>query len=243
MKKHVLSALLLVCASLFARAQNPVAEPADSRATLEWVQTQAQKIESFLHGAILQKDYPTLLLRFSQAAERFSAVTYAGLYCHEARAAAELGRRRCMIINDDFAADMNALIMRAVEARGFAQRMRAAAEACMVENLALNAPEGFALADIFRQDVALARQNLDLALAKRDYHHLTLELEQVINVMREVEVLAASLDDCEALAKAAQSAHQACLDAILTDDWKKTEDFMRQARAHVDTVEKMEGCR
>lgn len=243
MKKCILIALLSVGARFVAFAQAPAPEPADSRATLEWVQKQAQKIESLLHAAILQKDYPTLLLRLTQAAERFSAVTYAGLYCHEARAAAERGRRRCMIVSDDYSTDMNALIMRAVEARGFAQRMSTAAEVCMVENIALRSPEGFALSEIFEQDASLSRQVLDQSLVKRDYRHLTLKLEQAINIMREVQVLAESLDDCAAVAQAAQAAHEACLNAILADNWAQTEAFVSKARALTAEIEKMENCR
>ena len=102
----------------------------DNSETLEWVLKTANLLEKRLNDAVADADVAGLLIKLMESYEDFEAVALIGLYCHEARTAAELGRNHCnWLTTYSRDKDLNSLILRAQDGRVQAARMSTAAAA------------------------------------------------------------------------------------------------------------------
>jgi hypothetical protein len=207
-------ALLVLTLSVSVQAQ-----VCDSRETLLWVQREATRIQSMLNDVSISGDLAELLLKMLQCQQDFELVALAGLYCHDARRAAEMGRLYCNPLNDRLPKDLNAVIMRAASARTMAQQMYSAAAACLLINERLPAGERYQITDLLTWEVNTIKEDLKSGLASNDVHQLALKLEHAIRILGDAVALSATLDDCTMVQQAALSAADFCTAALVSSEW------------------------
>lgn len=126
MKTLVLT--ILIAANLHCSL---AAQKGDSPEILEWAMTEARAIDSVLDHTIRGGDQATLLLRMLDTYFSFDLVVHAGLYCTEARIAAEAGRSQTDLVNYFREKDMNSMLLRATLARESASRLLEACRVCL----------------------------------------------------------------------------------------------------------------
>ncbi len=207
-------ALLVMVLSVSVKAQ-----VCDSRETLLWVQREANRIQSLLNDVTIGGDLSELLLRLLQCQQDFELVALAGLYCHEARKAAEMGKIYCNPLNDRLPKDLNAVIMRATSARNIAQQMYSAAAACLLVNEQRPAGERYQITDLLALEVNVIRDDLKSGLVTNDVHQLALKLEHAIRILGDAVALAGSLENCGIVQQAALTARDFCTAALLSSEW------------------------
>ncbi|HNL38220.1 MAG TPA: hypothetical protein PKL15_01425 [Saprospiraceae bacterium] len=221
-------------------AQTPN-EPTDSHETLRWVQSVSIKIDSSLDLATRGEGQYNLLLYLYVAWEDFTAVAHAGLYCHNARIAAERGRQICDLTQFKQEKDLMSLKIRAAEARLQAIRMREAAAACMPA--ASIASAGYQLSDVLRKDAEIVANDLQDALAVPDFHVMAQKLEQVLDILHDMEYFSERLPNCRNTREKILAATQACSNALASDSWEKAAQFARTAQQAMNDILQSEGCR
>ncbi len=106
------------------------AQTGDAPEMLSWVMTEARKIDSTINDALKSPDPSQLFLRMLDAYFSFEHLVYAGLYCTEARIAAEAGRAQSDLINYRRDKDWNSLVVRALESRKAALLLQEAVARC-----------------------------------------------------------------------------------------------------------------
>lgn len=226
--------------ALAGAAQTPNT-PTDSRETLRWVQSVSVKIDSSLDLATRGEGQYNLLLYLYIAWEDFTAVAHAGLYCHNARIAAERGRQICDLTQFKEEKDLMSLKVRAAEARLQAIRMREAAAACMPA--AEKGSAGYQLSDVLRKDAEIVSNDLQDALAVADFHVMAQKLEHALDILHDMEYLSEQLPNCRNTREQVLIATQACSNALTSDSWEKAAQFARTAQQAMNNILQSEGCR
>lgn len=229
-----------VLSSLVVCAQANNQPLVDERATLLWVQRQADKIDSVLDVAVRGADQATLLLQMFNVWHDFDAVTHAGLYCHEVRASAEKGRAYCDLFYFRQAKDLASLQIRATEARLQAIRMREAAAACLLSS---SGSTPYGLADVLREDADIVVNDLKDALSVRDFHILAQKLEHALRILHDMEYLSETLPNCRATRDYILVATVACTRALASDHWAAAEAEVNTALTAVERILQSAGCR
>lgn len=215
---------------LFALNTKVDAQEGDSPETLDWVIRTARLIEERLTTAINVTDEPTLLIKLMESSSDFESVAFIGLYCHEARTAAEMGRMYCNWLNTYTQdKDLNTLIRRAQEARQQAVNMRDAAASCNQTVKQFPPEKSFSLSDIIRGNAETI--NLDLAdgLASQNLHILSQKIEHAERLFHDTEVLTARLSQCEAVTMAAQEGIRLCMAALAAPNWTEIKVLLQKA--------------
>ncbi len=218
----------------------------DALETLDWVQRRANRIDTMLYGAVISQEPVNLLLKLWGAWQEFDAVAQAGVYCQAARTAAEKGRQECDLLGYERDQDVNAMIARATEARRQAFRMRLAAQACTADSAAAIADDATALtlSDVLEADARIVELDLTDARASKDMHIVAQKLEHAQRILRDVELLTWSLDNCDAVLLAARSARQHCRDAAGKNTWDEASPHLEQALTQNTAMKKAAGaCR
>lgn len=225
---------------------NPAtAHPGDSPETLEWVKRTADKIELSLSSATKSMDWADLLIKLMQSHDEFEAVALAGLYCHEVRKAAELGRSYCnWLHNATLDKDLNTCIIRATEARLQAIRMREAAETCLLEARQNPPDTTFILSDLLLANAEIIEHDIADGLASEDFHILSQKLEHAERIFHNTEVLAATMLDCGEVALAAKEGTRACMDALLSKEWANAIRYVQNVATEAGKIKSRAGkCR
>ncbi|MBX2889536.1 MAG: hypothetical protein KF734_01290 [Saprospiraceae bacterium] len=220
------------------------ANNSDSPETLEWVRRTASKIEKTLNDAINTNDWAYLLTKLMQMNEEFESVAFAGLYCHEARSAAEMGRYYCNWLNSFTEGnDLNSVIVRATEARLQARRMANAAAVCLLEQDKDTPSTSFKPSDILQSNSSVIRLDLTDGLASKDFHILAQKLEHAERVLRDTEVLSKGLLGCERVTEAALVCLEHTRNALLSREWQSVSDNIALALAQVEAMkDSAAGC-
>lgn len=207
MKKITL--LLLVFISMGSRL---VAQE-DSPETLNWANSQAQKIDTLLQNAILSSNQLSLVYNILDAYVLYDAVFLAGLYCPNARAAAAEGRNQCDIKNFKYDKDLNSLILRATIARQIAFQLSAAAKQCSPPNGNPNRT-GFSPKDILKKDIEMIQLDLSDGVASGDMHLLAQKTTHAIRILRDIQHLSYTLENCEKVETLAHEVIGRCEDVL-----------------------------
>jgi hypothetical protein len=218
----------------------------DAPETLDWVQRRANRIDTMLYGAVISQEPVNLLLKLWGAWQEFDAVLQAGVYCQAARAAAEKGRLECDLLGYERDQDVNAMIARATEARRQAFRMRMAAQACATDSAASIAEDAttFRLSDVLESDARIVELDLADARASKDMHIVVQKLEHAQRILRDIELLTWSLDNCDAVLLAARAAGRHCKDAAAKNTWDEAAPHLEQALAQNTAIKNAAGaCR
>jgi hypothetical protein len=207
MKKITL--LLLLWASM----NSHLIAQEDSPETLNWANSQAQKIDTILQNAILSSNQLSLVYNILDAYVLYDAVFLAGLYCPNARAAAAEGRNQCDIRNFKFDKDLNSLILRATIARQIAFQLSAAAKQCSPTNA--NAKNtGFSPKDVLKKDIEMIQLDLSDGLASGDMHLLAQKTTHAIRILRDIQHLSYTLDNCKKVEALAHDVIEYCEAAL-----------------------------
>ncbi len=207
MKKFAFATCLFFVLSSRASAQT------DAQETLSWVNSQAQKIDTLLQNGILSSNQLSLVYNILDAYVMFDAVHLAGLYCPNIRAAAAEGRNQCDIKNFKYDKDLNSLILRATIARQISFQMRAAAQQCSAKSTEPAKP-GFSPHDILEKDVELIELDLSDGLASNDMHLLSQKATHAIRILRDIQHLSYTLENCDKIDGIAHRAIDHCEDAV-----------------------------
>lgn len=217
----------------------------DTRETLDWVQRQANRIDTVLHDAVRSQEPVNLLLKLWWAWQEFDAIAQAGIYCNAARIAAEKGRLECDLLGYERDQDLNAMLIRATEARRHAHQMRMAATACAEAPVgATAAATSFTPRDILRLDADIVKLDLTDAQATRDMHIVAQKLEHAVRLLHDMEVLAQSMDGCTAAYQSAKTVKNYCQEALLADTWAQALPFLEKAVSQTDVLKDQTGiCR
>jgi hypothetical protein len=233
----MLNRVLFVCILALGVFTTAKAHPGDAPETLDWVIRTATQIENSLSDAVLTTDWSNLLIKLMEAHDEFDAIALTGLYCHEARTAAETGSTFCNWLNkSDMDIDLNTCIVRATEARLQAIRMKNAAEACL-HDARQNPPDTtFALADIIRSNAETIEHDLSDGLASEDFHIFSQKIEHAERVFHNTEILAATLIDCDEVYLAAREGLRACSAALLSDEWGAAVKHIQVASVQLDKM-------
>lgn len=232
-------ALVFLCASTRAAAQVP-----DNPETLAWVKQHGLRIDSSLQEAMHTQDPYFITLRMLEAFVEFDAVAMAGIYCTDARAAAEWGRRQCDIVNFRLEKDPNSLTVRVLEARNQARLMAASAANCLTqsERPGSDATASFRPVDVIRTDAETVSLMLEDGMASADFHILSQKIEQAIRLLHDVEHLAEQLPGCRATLRAASEAVEYCTAALTARNWTEVNKALRIALVQVASI-KNNPCR
>lgn len=221
-----------------------VAQMQDHNQTLTWVKRQADRIDSTLHDAIRSAEPFNLMFKLLRTHRDFDAVAQAGLYCHEARIAAEQGRFESDMLGYKREMDQNSLLLRAAEARRQALRMRIAAVSCEKQTPPSQPTDkAFTPSDVLQSDAEIIELDLSDAISTRDFHILAQKIEHALRVLRDIEILAASLNGCAAVESAAQSAIVACMAALTSDGWDAAAIHVQQALNQIPVLKNTSDCK
>lgn len=232
-----LSGLLAMTLWAAVALAQPAPRAADNRETMLWVQRQADRIETTLHDAVRSQEPLNLLLKIHWAWREFDVVAQAGLYCQTAREAAEHGRSECDLLNNERKQDLNSMLIRAVEAREFALRMRRAIADCFAESeqnaaAGVNAVATFAPRDVLFRDAEIVELDLSDAKSTRDFHIIAQKIEHSLRVLRDAEQLAGSIGTCETALEATRAAMVSCREALLSKDFDTAAPHIGAALEH-----------
>lgn len=237
----ILSAFLI----LLAPRMNAHTTTGDHPETLEWVLKTADVLEKRLNDAVADAEVAGLLIKLMESYEDFEAVALTGLYCHEARTAAELGRNHCnWLTNYSREKDLNALILRAQDARVQAARMRMAAAACLKMSTQNSQEVGFTLADVLYSNVDAIEHDLTDGLAAQDFHILSQKVEHAERIFHDTEVLAMRLNNCETVRSVAREGIVACTEVLNSQNWTLVNKNIQVALACAAKIKERAGeCR
>ncbi len=230
-KGKVILCVLGLCVGL----SGSVAAQQDSRASLEWVERQAGRIDLFLADAIQAQVHTTLLINMLEAHRWFDAVSLAGVYCVEVRKASLEGRSLTDVVNQYLGEDYIAGVQHATNARIAAEKMRLAAQAC-ASDLRLPETIAFTPADVIREDVAMAKLLLEDGLAAEDMHILSQKMLYVIRFLTDVQTLAASLDACDEIGKRAKWALERAEAVLYVSDWPEAAGLAKEMLAGLQAL-------
>ncbi len=242
---------IFVFAALLA-AGSPSILPAqtvqyDAPETLDWTRRQANRIDTVLYSAVLSQEPVNLLLQLWWAWQEFDAVAQAGLYCQAARIAAEKGRLECDLLGYQRDQDVNAMIARATEARRQAHRMRLAAEACAppaTPQAAAAESPAFTPRDVLLTDAQIIELDLSDARAAHDMHIVAQKLEHALRVLRDLELLARSLDYCSEVVAAVPACREHFQEARSSDSWEQADPHLSRALEQLAALrQQIAGCR
>lgn len=213
----------------------------DSPETLHWVQRQSERIDSLLADAMRGSEPIEILIRVADCYQIFDAVSMAGVYCTDVRAAAEAGRWQCDVINYRLEKDLNAKLQRAVEARRYAVKMREGAKACLTQ-ISPSASSSFRPMDLLRQDAHMAELDLLDGMATNDLHILSQKLEHCIRALHDVEHLARTLENCDYPLTLAQNAVTDCQSALSAPNWTEVLIHVKNALGNVQKIQQVTNC-
>jgi hypothetical protein len=233
---------LVLCFVLFGAFAAPLAaqEQRDAPQTLRWAELQANRVDSLLHDAMRGSESFEVLLRLMDCYIVFDAVAMTGLYCTEARAAAEAGRDFCDVVNYRLDKDKNAALERAVEARRQAIRLRTAVQSCGTTTAPSTYPStAFTPSDVLRADAQMAELDLTDGLAAKDFHILAQKIEHATRLLHDVEHLAATMADCQTAARLAASAIGHCRLALGAPNWQEIHQAVDLALLDVRALQAM----
>lgn len=223
--------LALLGATDLLYAQQP---QKDSPNTLDWVQRRANRVDTLLYGAVISQEPVYLLLKIWDAWHEFDAVAQAGVYCQAARTAAEKGRQECDLLGYERDQDVNAMIARATEARRQAHRMRLAAQSCAADTA--TAPDSsptFTLSDVLLSDAQIIELDLTDAKASHDMHIISQKIGHTLRILRDIERLIWSMDDCDTVLLATQAIKGNCQTALASSTWEEAAPFLDKALEEV----------
>lgn len=221
---------ILIALSGHLAAQN------DSKATLQWVERQAGRIDLLLEDAIQGQAHVGLVINMLEAYRLFDAVSLAGVYCVEVRKAALEGRQLTDVVHHYLGKDMIAGVQRASNARLAAEKMRLAALACQLEQRNSQANTAFTPADVIREDAVMVKLLLEDGLAAEDMHILSQKMVYVIRLLEDMQTLAASLDQCEEAQKQAQWALEGAEAVLYVAHWPDARDLVQEVLAAVQKL-------
>ena len=222
------------------------AQTEDSRELLDWARVEAHAIDSILENAIKSGETDNLLLRMLDTYFKFDLIVHAGLYCTEARIAAEKGRAESDLINFYREKDINSLLTRAVRARQAAQTLQEATEICTSqlssEELSGNDDSLLKLINIIQSDAQLAELDINDGLASKNMHILCQKVEHAIRILHDIERTAASMSDCQSIEKASVAAAEASSRALQGRNWTEVSKMLEEALYHTREIQSL-SCR
>lgn len=224
----------------FAGNDRVFTQNTDSREVLEWVKQTARRVDQSLHNAINLQDWPALLLSLMECKQEFNSVAIAGLYCHEARIAAERGRSFCDLNNTAYPKDLSSCALRAVEGRKQAILMRDAALDCLRASYASpNTADSLTLANLLQTNAAAIEQDLTTGINSNDFHILMAKLDHAHRIFQETMHMTNTMEQCKEIRKAATDGENETMSALLKRDWDVCVRHARQAIAHAQTIERL----
>ena len=237
--------ILFACLTLFAPCMRAQTTAGDNSETLEWVLKTANLLEKRLNDAVADADVAGLLIKLMESYEDFEAVALIGLYCHEARTAAELGRNHCnWLTTYSRDKDLNSLILRAQDGRVQAARMSTAAAACLKTATQSSKERGFTLADVLYSNSDAIQHDLTDGLAAQDFHILSQKVEHAERTFHDTEVLAMRLNNCETVRSTARQGIVACMEVLNSQNWTLVNSNVQKALACAAKIKERAGeCR
>ncbi len=212
----------------------------DSPEVLEWVQKISMSLESRLNDAVTYPDAANLLIKLMECYEDFDAIAMMGLYCHDARIAAEQGRNQCNWINFIKEKDVSSLTVRAQEARLQAYKMRDAVTNCLMnrkEEQPLST-KTLTFASMITSNADAIEHDLSDGLASNDFHIMAQKIEHAERVFHDTEVLAQKLSNCTPVLSASRDGLLACADALASKEWPQVQVFAQKAIDHAMLLKK-----
>lgn len=218
----------------------PLRAQHDSEETLRWVEKQAIRMDSLLDHAIRSQEPINMLMVMSRLYANFDAVALVGLYCTEARTAAEQGRYFCDFVNFKLDRDPNTIMIRTTSARLEAQRLLHAVEGCRQRRPKESG--GFKPIDIIQADARFAEADIADGLAAQDFHILTQKTEHAIRILYDVEHIAAALDACQDVVDAANEAIKQCRLIVSAQNWVEARKASDIALYYIEKI-KQAACR
>jgi hypothetical protein len=233
--------ILAVTIIFFANANFVFAQNTDSREVLEWVKQTARRVDQSLQNAINTQDWSILLLSLMECEQEFGHVAIAGLYCHEARIAAERGRAFCDLNNTAYPKDLSSCTLRATEGRKQAILMRDAALDCLRQNLAMPtaSSDSLTLANLLQTNAGAIEQDLTEGINSNDFHVLMAKLDHAHRIFQETMHMTNSLEQCKEIHKAAVDGENETMSALLKIDWNVCVQHARQALVHAQTIKRL----
>jgi hypothetical protein len=237
MKNPIFLKIALLFLVLFTASQSTLAQKQyDSSQTLRWAIAQAERVDTLLNDAIATSDQMDILLRLMDSYIAFEAVAVTGLYCTEARVAAEMGRDLCDVVNYRMEKDLVSAMRRAAEARHQAQRLKVAAGLCEAAHPD-DALTSFSPNELIRTDAQLAELDLSDGLAVGDFHILAQKLEHAIRLLHDIEHVAGTLSNCTQSLRLAQSAIIQCRAALGAPNWTLVNEAVQKALKDVRALQ------
>lgn len=224
-----------------AFAQTSNMEHADSPQTLEWVERQSMRIDSLLNDALLGSEPIEIFLKLTDCYLVFDAISLAGLYCTDVRAAAEAGRQYCDVINYRLEKDLNSKVQRVVGARRQAIRMKEAAKTCR-QSITTSTGKVFTPNDLIIQEAQMAESFLLDGLASENIHIMSQKLEWAIRTLYELEHLAKTLSGCDGPLQIAESAVLNCQKALAAPNWTELNRHVNAALSAVREIQQSAKC-
>jgi len=232
--------MFLLCRPARVSAQVSAFEQADSPQTLQWVERQAWRIDSMISDAMRGSEPIEIFVRLTDCYQVFDAISMAGLYCTDIRAAAEAGKNQCDVINYRLGKDLNSKLQRAVEARKQATLMKEAAKAC--QQKPTKTTNGFTPNDLLRHEAHMAELDLLDGMTTEDLHIMSQKLELAIRTLYDVEHLARSLSDCSIPLEMAERAVMDCQAALAAPNWHVVHLSLKSALAKVQAIQQSANC-
>ena len=233
-------ALLLILLLFFAGTARVPAQNADSREVLEWVKQSARRIDQSLHNAVNMQDWPTLLLSLVECEQEFNSVAIAGLYCHEARIAAERGRAFCDLNNTAYPKDLSSCAMRAIEGRKQAILLRDAALDCLrASGTAKLAADSLTLADLLEANADAIDRDLTEGINSNDFHVLMAKIDHAHRIFQETMHMTGTLQPCREIHQAATDGENETMSALLKSDWLACVQHARQAIVQAGNIRRL----
>lgn len=212
----------------------------DSPELLKWVENQGNKVDSMLNSAIRGHDQVEIFNKLMDAYLVFESVTLAGLYCTEVREAAQEGRNYCDLLNFRLGKDMNASVVRTIQARRSAENMKNAARNCL--NQSKPSTSTISIEDVIKQDILIVELDLSDGLASSDFHIMAQKLEHAIRLLYDVRRLAFTLNNCSAVEGHTKEAISLCETALSARRWDEVTISVNAALEVVRKIPK-ETCR
>ncbi len=216
------------------------AQNADSREVLEWVKQTARRIDQSLQNAINTQDWSILLLSLMECEQEFNSIAIAGLYCHEARIAAERGRAFCDLNNTAYPKDLSSCVLRATEGRKQAILMRDAALDCLrASNVSSNVADSLTLGNLLQANADAIEQDLITGINSNDFHILMAKLDHAHRIFQETMHMTNTLEKCKEIHTAAVDGENETMSALLKSDWGLCVFHAQKAIAHAQTIKRL----
>jgi hypothetical protein len=211
-----LSLLLLVFASTFTLSGQEIK---DDRATLVWVQRQADSINQVLAPAVKLSEKYEFFTRLLRAHELFAAVSLVAPYCNAARTAAVEGMSQTAWLNNQLlSTDQGALIMRATRAMSQAHRMRSAAANCL-EELGPQAKQACLVENTIQSDAKIAIMYLEDGLAVKDFHILSQKVEYAMILISQMQTIAQNCTLCDEVKNLLNATNTQAKEILIAANW------------------------